>query len=152
MPLVHLISMGFLESHHLRVEFAGKLDPQYVDKIRGTCEAWLSKVEVGVRAAALAVIEELSTNVMEHSGGSWLEVSIADFNDGLLLSITDDGQPFDAAERVQNKDSWDALENAGDRSLGLVMLKELTRKLRYTREFEGTNRLVMEVPLKIKGS
>ena len=142
--------MSFLESHNLRMDLSGKLDAAHVDRMRETCEGWLSKVEVGVRAGAMAVLEELGTNIMEHSGASWMEVNMADFNAGVLVSVTDNGEPFDAAAKVQAKNSWDALENAGDRSLGLVMLKELTRKLRYTRELDGTNRLVMEVPLKLK--
>jgi anti-sigma regulatory factor (Ser/Thr protein kinase) len=138
-----------MDAKTLKLDLHGKLDVEKVVQIRTTTEAWLTEggVDISVRAGLMTVLEELCTNIMEHSNATWLEVSMAWFNQGVLVSVQDDGAPFDPLGLIRDRDYSKGLVNhQSDRSLGLYMVGELTKRLRYFRELEGLNRLVMEVP------
>jgi anti-sigma regulatory factor (Ser/Thr protein kinase) len=142
---------GNMDAKVLRQDLNGGLEPEKVDEVRRTAESWLLQggVDISVRAAVVTVLEELCTNIMEHSTASQLEVSLAWFKEGVLIAVQDDGAAFDPLNLIRERDYSKGLANhRSDRSLGLYMVKELTRSLRYFREMEGVNRLVMEVPLR----
>ena len=134
---------------HIKLELAGELDMDQVVKLRSDVEGWLSEggMAVPVKAAAVAVVEELVTNIMEHSSAAWLEISMAPFKDGVLLSVQDNGEIFDPKDLIANRDYAKSLEEGTDRSLGLFMVKELAKKFKYYREAD-INRVVMEIPLR----
>ena len=135
---------------HIKIDLEETIQPEKVELLRTTVAEWFVQegMVVSVKAAVMAVLEELCTNIMEHSGATWLEVSMAPFKEGVLLSIQDNGSPFDPSDMIEGGHFTKNVGTTMDRHLGLYMVQELAKKFRYFREAEGLNRVVMEVPLR----
>ena len=123
---------------------------------RGMSADLVDRLHAGVRALAASqgvsqelrpqlelVVEELCTNVMEHSGAAWLELSLACEQGRVWVRINDNGRPFDVLEGMQG--SRFDLSKVEDRHLGLYMVEQLTRTIRRSRDAQGINRVEFEI-------
>jgi anti-sigma regulatory factor (Ser/Thr protein kinase) len=92
-----------------------------------------------------AAADELLCNVLEHSEAQWLDLGVCQnaANGMVRLRLLDDGQRFDVALATEH-----AEEAAGDgngRHMGLVMIKGVSKDLRYEQRPDGGNELVLSL-------
>jgi anti-sigma regulatory factor (Ser/Thr protein kinase) len=122
-----------------------------IERLRRALDAWLSALEAPRDDvyAAISVVDEFASNLMEHSGATWMELC-ADLKNGRIhLSLRDDGKRFDSTEATR-RDYTEYLKSDTDRKLGLYMVGKLTDDLKYEREEpDGVNCLTFL--LKFKG-
>jgi len=130
----------------LRLEFLKGLDPGAVDRIQAGVEGSLSDAGMSrtTRFMASTVVEELCTNIMEHSGADWLEVALTSHEGHVKLTIRDNGKPFDQAEAVRSATPAE-LKDRVDRKLGLYMVQRLTERLHWSRGQDGFNLVEFEI-------
>ena len=129
-----------------RYDISLGLTPEQLDEIRETLEEWvvMAGVEESVQFSASTIIEEMATNIMEHSGASWLEVGVYWFDDGVLLVVADDGKKFDPA--AANKSIHEQLAAFDIRHLGLAMIGQITKNFVHFRDEETKcNRAVIQI-------
>jgi serine/threonine-protein kinase RsbW len=89
--------------------------------------------------AAMSVLDEIASNLMEHSGAQWIELKALVVAGRIQLALRDNGTHFDSAEAAR-KDYSGYLATDTDRRLGLFLIGRLTDDLRYEREEpEGVN-------------
>jgi anti-sigma regulatory factor (Ser/Thr protein kinase) len=99
--------------------------------------------------AAMSVLDEFASNLMEHSGASWVELRAWPWAGRIHVSLRDDGKRFDPVMAVR-KDYSDYLRGDTDRKLGLYMVGKLTDEMTYEREEpDGIN--CLSFMLKFKG-
>lgn len=124
------------------------LDPESLDGFFARLEAGLREdgVPAGGSQAVLAVAEELCTNILEHSGASWLELEADAGAVGVRVALRDDGRAFNVAEALERLDGPGLLARTELRHLGLFMLQQLARELRYIRLDGTVNQLEFEIP------
>jgi anti-sigma regulatory factor (Ser/Thr protein kinase) len=98
--------------------------------------------------AAMSVLDEFASNLMEHSGASWVELRAWPWTGRIHVSLRDDGKRFDPVVAV-HKDYSKYLRGDTDRKLGLYMVGKLTDDMKYERdEAEGINCLTFMLKLK----
>lgn len=81
----------------------------------------------------ILVVEELAANVIKHSGGKQMEVELNKEWEELVITITDDGVPFDptAAPIV---DIHQPLEKRSPGGLGIYLVHHYTDSFEYSRD------------------
>ena len=99
--------------------------------------------------AAVSVLDEFASNLMEHSGAAWIELKAAVIQGRIQVSLRDNGARFDSAEAAR-RDYGDYLKSDTDRRLGLFLIGRLTDELRYERE-EADSINCLTFLLKFKG-
>ena len=132
-------SMGFI----LKEGFS----PVTLDRVQREAVAMMDEVGVpkSQRHAVTVVIEELCTNIMEHSHATWLEVGISKSGDKIELAFADDGLAFDPSNAINEAPSSARLTRSVDRHLGLYMISSLTRGFEYFRDEVGVNIMQLEI-------
>lgn len=99
--------------------------------------------------AAMSVLDEFASNLMEHSGAAWVELKAWPQGGRIHVSLRDNGKRFDPTQNVR-RDYSEYLKGDTDRKLGLYMVGKLTDELNYEREEpDGVNCLTFL--LKFKG-
>ncbi len=89
-------------------------------------------------AYRLAVVcEELAANIAMHgatgkNGASFVEVSVIDEADGLLLSVVDDGRPFNPLAQA-TPDTARSLEDREIGGLGIHFVRSMVQHIAYER-------------------
>jgi anti-sigma regulatory factor (Ser/Thr protein kinase) len=102
-------------------------------------------VPEGTRHGIHTVVTEICSNVLEHSNAQWIELALIRVGESTFLSISDNGDPFDSAEIIEKHDfNLDTLGEGG-RHLGLFMIRNLTKSIRYLREEDGVNRIMLQM-------
>ncbi len=131
----------------LRIAVSGGLSESKMAELRGAAEKLMDEAGVSPRqrSGLFVVIDELCTNVLEHSGATWIEMAVVTGTGQACLSLSDDGKPFDSAAVIQGRDFSGELGNDDGRNLGLYMLKQLTESMRYLREEGGVNRVTLQL-------
>ena len=131
----------------LRLIIGKKLDPAVLGQLRKAALDLMdeAKVPAKQRPGLSAVVEELGTNVMEHSGAAWMELAVVTADGKIFLSISDNGKAFDPVSNMQSRDFSGDLGNEEGRNLGFYMLKNLTQSMRYLREEGGVNRVMLQL-------
>ena len=131
----------------IRLKLSRGLNQGTLDELRLAAKMLMEEANVdhGQRAAVAAVVEELGTNVMEHSGAFWLELGIVAADHVTCLSLSDNGPEFDPVKIIQSRDFSADIATDEGRSLGLFMLKQLTESMRYLREEGGINRVILQL-------
>jgi len=121
--------------------------PQTLDEVQREASRLMDDVKVPStqRLAAAMVIEELCTNIMEHSRATWLEIGVTYSGQGLFLSFADDGLPFDPSPLLKQIPSSARLKSSVDRHLGLYMISSLSRGFEYFRDELGVNIMQLEI-------
>jgi anti-sigma regulatory factor (Ser/Thr protein kinase) len=113
-------------------------------KIRQTVQAEATAKGLGPQHGfmLLFVVDELCSNVMEHSRAAWAELKVEANPAGFRLVMTDDGVPFDLAGQAKSAAKTD-IKGEDDRRLGLNLIGRLVDDLKYDRTPEGLNRVEM---------
>ncbi len=81
------------------------------------------------------VLEELCANVIRHSGARFMEVELAKDWDVLIITVTDDGTPFDPTQTPE-ADINLPLEKRVPGGLGIHLVHHYTDSFEYRREKE----------------
>ena len=133
---------------NLRFEIHDGLSQKTVEEMRTNLTAWFQLAEMRRELIGVLVIliEEICTNIMDHSTATWIDLGLGWFNDGTMVTINDNGQEFDPTKKMKDKDFTDSLDEHTDRHLGLIMVREMCEKFVYFRLPDGINQIVMEVP------
>ena len=135
-------------AEHKKFDISDGLTPETVEDLRKTVEQWLSLAGVSPSLIGILVIviEEICTNIMDHSEATWMDLGAAWFEDGIMVTITDNGAEFDPTEKIQTSDLEASLDEHAERHLGLPMIQKICETFAYVRDPRGVNRLVMEIP------
>lgn len=123
------------------------LTPATLDHVQQVALGLMDQVGVpdGQRHAVKVVIEELCTNILEHSHATWMELGLRRQGQGLMVAIADDGLPFDPSPLMGEAPSSARLKRSQERHLGLYMISSLTRGVHYFRDEIGVNVIELEI-------
>jgi len=129
----------------LQITFNQGIGPTEVklirDKVQAECIA--AKMAPKNGFIMLFVVDELSSNIMEHAHATWMELKIDNTEKKFTATLRDDGVPFDTgAEVAEAKDKLITGES-GERRLGLSLIGRLVDQINYSRE-KGVNQVVLE--------
>lgn len=140
-------SMAMSGGRSLRLDVSKGLDPEILKQLLAAAAGLMEEAEVAPeqRHSLAVVIEELCTNVLEHSGAAWIELAVVTGGQAACLSLSDNGKPFDPVHVIQARDFSKELGSDEGRNLGLYMLTRLTQSLRYLREEHGVNRVTLQL-------
>ena len=136
--------MGIGKQRRFNIETG--LDPDVLDHIREQLLDWIKEAGVSEEAQTglHMIFEELVTNIMEHSQAEWLELAVMMSEDGVLMSLADNGAEFNPREKFERSKEIPRMQVY--RSLGLGMVMNLSRYFYYLRDPKGINRTFIEVP------
>ena len=81
----------------------------------------------------ILVLEELVANAILHGGGSNVEVDLSKEWDELVVTIRDDGRPFDPT-KARKVDICQPIESRCAGGLGIHLVKHYTDSFAYRRE------------------
>jgi anti-sigma regulatory factor (Ser/Thr protein kinase) len=131
----------------IHIDVREGLSPAILDAIRSESMALIDACGAPEEAkyAASVIIEELSTNILEHSGAEWLELEISGLGGALAIGIRDNGMAFDPTEFFLEDHGDPDLTAFTNRQLGIYMVRRLAHSLSYQREAAGLNRLTLEL-------
>ena len=93
----------------------------------------LSDVDRKTVAAALNAADEVTSNIVIHSGATGYSIEVERTDDRLLLRFSDDGEPYNPLLHV-DPDTHAAIEDRPVGGLGLVVVKRLADRVTYARE------------------
>jgi anti-sigma regulatory factor (Ser/Thr protein kinase) len=111
------------------------------EKVQSECLALKMPPKNGF--IVLFVVDELSCNIMEHAHATWMELKVDTNTDNFVVTLRDDGVPFDSgAEATEAKDRKITGE-MGERRLGLGLIGRLVDRMTYSRD-KGVNQVVLE--------
>ena len=92
--------------------------------------------ELGLRPRVIThlvfLIEEAGTNILQHSGATWMEVVLEAMGGDFRLVLRDDGEEFDSVEAAGYYDE-PVVGEAIERHLGLWMMGRLSFNRLYRR-------------------
>jgi anti-sigma regulatory factor (Ser/Thr protein kinase) len=116
-----------------------------IDGIREwlTSEADKAKLDKTACYQLFSVVDELSCNIMEHSGATWMEVDLLAGPEKATVILKDDGKPFDPIE-ASALPSEHYLASGPERRLGLWMVFKMVDKAFYERKEGKTNELTVQ--------
>lgn len=128
----------------LAMEFPQGMGAQDVLKVRQAVQGEAAAKGLGPQQGFLLlfVVDELCSNVMEHSRASRAGLKVEAGPSGFRLELTDNGVPFDLAAQAKAAAGTD-LKGRDDRRLGLNLIGRLVDELKYDRTPEGLNRVEM---------
>ena len=126
---------------------AGGLSPATLDQVQRRTALLMDEAHVPAaqRHTASVLVEEICTNILEHSQASWMELGIRCDGSAVTLAFADDGCPFDPQPAIEASGTPAALERPAHRNLGLYMVRSLAENVRYFRDELGVN--VIELDL-----
>lgn len=134
-PALEMLGLGAaIESHARSAAEAAGLDAIInADNVTGL-------LTPDAELAVYRILQESLSNVIRHSGASEVSIDLAQTDDGVQLTIEDDGQGFDTTAMM-----------VGDRGLGIFGMKERASVIGghleiASRPGEGT-RVVLTVPI-----
>lgn len=129
----------------MRFSLEGGLSPALVDELHREVLslARAASISPALLPVAALVVEEICTNIMEHSNATWLEVSLGRKDDRVWVKVGDNGQPFNPCDAILAQGHL-KLEDFQERRLGLYMVKQLSSTVRCGRDGQGNNRVEFE--------
>ena len=101
----------------------------------------LAGVDGKAVAAMLNAADEVTSNIVSHSGATGYRIEVERTADRVRLRFSDDGRPYNPLSHV-DPDTHAAIENRPIGGLGLVVVKRLADRVSYSRE-EGRNVLTL---------
>lgn len=130
----------------LRLSLAGGLSPGLVDRLHDYVLSRGHSVPMSAELCPIVelVAEEICTNIMEHSGATWLELGLERRDGRIWVEVSDDGKPFNTGAAMTALEDM-RLEDVHDRRLGLYMIKQLASAVHYGRDEEGYNRVAFGI-------
>ena len=123
-----------------------------VQNANETASRWLEErtVSPDLQYFANLAIEELATNCIKYGYDDakehMIEVKISIAADALVMTVSDDGHPFNPLEAPAPDMSVDA-EDRPIGGLGLHLLRQMSDRMEYVRE-RGKNRLTLSKAVK----
>jgi PAS domain S-box-containing protein len=81
-------------------ELAGSMNTGGLLQIEVESDAFLNPEEEELELAIYRIVQEQLNNVVKHAEATHVTIVLREMDEGLLLSITDDGKGFDPAERA----------------------------------------------------
>lgn len=131
----------------LRLDPLRGLDHQSVDSIHAAVERVFAAAGLArpTRFATATVVEELCTNIMEHSQADWLELTLTPHDRSARVRIRDNGRSFDPSRALREQPAELAGRADEERRLGLFLIRQLARRLRHSRGEDGVNLVEFEV-------
>jgi anti-sigma regulatory factor (Ser/Thr protein kinase) len=87
-----------------------------------------------------AAADELLTNIDEHSGAAWIEISLEQEGERTLLRVNDDGREFDVEAAVNART---APNNHRMRGLGLFVVRTVAQSVQHRRLDDGANETLL---------
>jgi anti-sigma regulatory factor (Ser/Thr protein kinase) len=137
----------------VRFALPGGLDEALMVELGEATRGLVHEAEVpeGARHGIHIVVTEICSNILEHSNAQWIELALIRVGDATFLSVSDNGNPFDPAAVIENHDY--KLEDLGEdgRHLGLFMIRNMTKSIRYLREGDEVNRVMLQMAEPRKG-
>jgi len=104
-----------------------------------------SGLPVAAASAFELALEEVFMNVVMHGSGGkrvpWVEVSLTLVDDGVTLTVEDDGPPFDPLS-LPAPDLSASLDGRPVGGLGVFLVRKVMDSVRYQRR-EASNRLTL---------
>lgn len=139
-----------------RAKLAISFEPDFrgVDAARkaidGFCRGLFDDHEAGCRIddLCLAVAEALN-NAVEHSGARSIAVDVTANETNVLLTIANDGTPFDPTQ-YELRPSIDDCEQLPEGGFGVAIVRELVDEIAY-RYVDGRNLLSLGKQLRARG-
>lgn len=132
----------------LRLWLAADIGGLEAARLRLAAHLQAQAVEARTVAAFELVLEEALTNTLRYgyrdTGLRWIDLVVEVLPDDVLLTIEDDGVPFDPLA-VPPPELPRSLEQARVGGLGLLMIRRSTRAMDYER-VAGRNRLRLTIP------
>ena len=130
----------------LKLSLEGGLSPALVDRLHAYVlgQGLDVPMSAGLRSIVAVVVEEICTNIMEHSNATWLELGLARREGRTWVLVRDDGEPFNTHEAILAREDL-SLQEVHERRLGLYMVKQLASTVRYGRDPQGHNRVEFEI-------
>jgi anti-sigma regulatory factor (Ser/Thr protein kinase) len=95
-----------------------------------------------------SVVDEISCNIMEHSGATWMEVDFSVSKDKAMVTLRDDGKAFDPIEASALPHEH-YLASGPERRLGLWMVFKMVDKAFYARKDGEVNELTIQKNLNV---
>jgi anti-sigma regulatory factor (Ser/Thr protein kinase) len=122
--------------------FRSPVDPDRLRTVRESIvthviERGLPKERAWDMAAAA---DELLTNIDEHAGAAWIEISLEQAGEQTLLRINDDGRAFNVQAAVEG---IVAPNNHRERGLGLFVVKSMAQSVQHRRLDDGANETLL---------
>jgi anti-sigma regulatory factor (Ser/Thr protein kinase) len=129
----------------LRLTLPGGLSSVLVDRLHAGVLAMGREAAVDAELLPITalVVEEICTNIMEHSNATWLKVRVSRRGERIRVEVADDGKPFNPVDAIKAQADLD-LREMKERRLGLYMVKHLSSSVGYTRSPEGQNQTEFE--------
>lgn len=122
--------------------FRSPVDPDRLRTVRESIvthviERGLPKERAWDMAAAA---DELLTNIDEHAGAAWIEISLEQAGERTILRINDDGRAFDVEKAVG---AIVEPNNHRERGLGLFVVKSMAQSVQHRRLDDGANETLL---------
>jgi len=91
-------------------------------------------------------VDEACSNIIDHAYGKedlgYIEIQVEDIENGLKITILDDGDPFDPDD-IPDPVIDSSLEERRERGLGLFIMRKLMDEVNYDFSSPNQNKLVM---------
>ncbi len=122
----------------LTLSIIGPLGQPQVQDLRLRLGTWLEALGAPRDDiyATVCVLDEFGSNLMEHSGATWIELKASTEDGRIHIRLRDNGKLFDPTAKVQ-QDYTEYLRGDTDRKLGLFLVGRMTDELKYEREEPG---------------
>jgi anti-sigma regulatory factor (Ser/Thr protein kinase) len=129
----------------LQISFNQGVGPIEVKQIREKVQAECLALKLPPKNGfvLLFVVDEISCNIMEHAHATWMELKVETDKDKFVVTVRDDGVPFDTGTELQEAKGKSLDLGPNERSLGLSLIARLVDKVGYSRE-KGANQIVLE--------
>jgi anti-sigma regulatory factor (Ser/Thr protein kinase) len=128
----------------LKISFTQGVGPAEVglirEKVQAECIAQKLLPKNGF--ILLFVVDELSSNIMEHSHATWMELQVEMDGQKFSARLKDDGVPFDTGAEVGAAKAKAFDGEGGERRLGLGLIGRLVDSIDYSRS-QGINEVVI---------
>ena len=137
----------------LRWEPLGGLSAEVVDQVHNAVLGGFEGAGFGraTAYAAAVVVEELCTNILEHSGAKWMELDLSSRQGNAHVVLKDDGCAFDAGAAILEQAQVFDLGSSVERRLGLHMVQQLASLLSSRRDDKGCNIIELEIRSDLDG-
>jgi serine/threonine-protein kinase RsbW len=91
-------------------------------------------------------VDEACSNIIDHAYGKedlgYIELQVEDIENGMKITIRDDGDPFDP-EEIPDPVIDSPLEERRERGLGLYIMRKLMDEVTYDFSSPNQNKLIM---------
>lgn len=80
------------------------------------------------------IMDEVVSNIVRCSGATDFSIALDRVADGISMTFSDDGKPFDPTSEIETPDIEAKLSDRKIGGLGMFMVKKMSREVSYSRE------------------